>query len=81
MRSTLTRIGENSKMIITGDTKQIDIKIKRLSSLDTVIRMFSEKSGVGTLLFETKDIVEARTEKKHKDTRHTFLCHGSNTVP
>jgi phosphate starvation-inducible protein PhoH len=33
MRSTLTRIGENSKMIITGDTKQIDIKIKRLSSL------------------------------------------------
>jgi phosphate starvation-inducible protein PhoH len=28
MRSTLTRIGENSKMIITGDTKQIDIKNK-----------------------------------------------------
>jgi phosphate starvation-inducible PhoH-like protein len=30
MRSTLTRIGENSKMIITGDTKQIDIKIKTI---------------------------------------------------
>jgi phosphate starvation-inducible protein PhoH len=56
MRSTLTRIGENSKMIITGDTKQIDIKNKDYLR-DTVIRMFSEKSGVGTLLFETKDIV------------------------
>jgi phosphate starvation-inducible protein PhoH len=58
MRSTLTRIGENSKMIITGDTKQIDIKNKRLSSLDTVIRQW--KSGVGTLLFETKDIVRSK---------------------
>jgi phosphate starvation-inducible PhoH-like protein len=60
MRSTLTRIGENSKMIITGDTKQIDIKNKRLSSLDTVIRIFSDKAGVGTLLFETKDIVRSK---------------------
>jgi phosphate starvation-inducible protein PhoH len=57
MRSTLTRIGENSKMIITGDTKQIDIKNKRLSSLDTVIRMFSEKSGVGTLLYSKQRIL------------------------
>lgn len=60
MRSTLTRIGENSKMIITGDTKQIDIKNKRLSSLDTVIKIFSDKAGVGTLLFETKDIVRSK---------------------
>jgi phosphate starvation-inducible protein PhoH len=28
MRSTLTRIGENSKMIITGDTKIDILKIK-----------------------------------------------------
>jgi phosphate starvation-inducible protein PhoH len=43
MRSTLTRIGENSKMIITGDTKQIDIK--KTIFVDTVIRMFSENQS------------------------------------
>lgn len=57
MRSTLTRIGENSKMIITGDSKQIDIKNKNLSSLDTVVNMFSGKNNIGTMFFETKDIV------------------------
>jgi|TARA_R110000782_G_scaffold85889_5_gene166872 phosphate starvation-inducible PhoH-like protein len=72
MRSTLTRIGENSKMIITGDTKQIDIKNKRLSSLDTVIRMFSEKSGVGTLLFETKDIVRSKIVMMIEDEFDTW---------
>jgi len=57
MRSTLTRIGDNSKMIITGDTKQIDIKNKRLSSLDTVVSIFAGKPNIGTLEFQTKDIV------------------------
>jgi phosphate starvation-inducible PhoH-like protein len=57
MRSTLTRIGDNSKMIITGDTKQIDIKNKRLSSLDTVVTIFSGKPNIGTMEFQTKDIV------------------------
>jgi phosphate starvation-inducible PhoH-like protein len=57
MRSTLTRIGDNSKMIITGDTKQIDIKNKRLSSLDTVVSIFAGKPNIGTMEFTTKDII------------------------
>jgi phosphate starvation-inducible PhoH-like protein len=57
MRSTLTRIGDNSKMIITGDTKQIDIKNKKLSSLDTVVSIFSDKPNIGTMEFKTSDIV------------------------
>jgi len=57
MRSTLTRIGDNSKMIITGDTKQIDLKNKRLSSLDIVVNIFSGKENIGTMFFQTKDIV------------------------
>ena len=60
MRSTMTRIGENSKMIITGDSKQIDIKNRKLSSLDTVVRMFSNKIGVGTMTFEVSDIVRSK---------------------
>ena len=57
MRSTLTRIGDNSKMIITGDTKQIDLKNKRFSSLDIVVNIFGGKENIGTMFFETKDIV------------------------
>jgi phosphate starvation-inducible PhoH-like protein len=57
MRSTMTRIGEDSKIIITGDSKQIDIKNKKLSSLDLVVKLFSEKPGIGTMFFEKGDIV------------------------
>jgi phosphate starvation-inducible PhoH-like protein len=57
MRSTLTRIGNNSKMIVTGDSKQIDIRNKKLSSLDVVVSLFKEKSNIGTMTFSTKDIV------------------------
>lgn len=60
MRSTMTRIGENTKMIITGDSKQIDMRDKRLSSLDTVVKVFNDKQGIGTMFFETKDIVRSK---------------------
>ena len=67
MRSTLTRIGENSKMIVMGDTKQIDLKDKRLSSLDKVISMFEEKDGFGTMSFQVKDIVRHPIVKMIED--------------
>ena len=60
MRSTMTRIGEYSKMIITGDSKQIDMKNRGLSSLDTVVKMFNEKTGVGTMTFQVSDIVRSK---------------------
>lgn len=67
MRSTLTRIGENSKMIVMGDTKQVDLKDKRLSSLDKVISMFEEKDGFGTMSFQVKDIVRHPIVKMIED--------------
>jgi len=57
MRSTMTRIGTDSKMIITGDTKQIDMKNPKLSSLDLVIKLFENKDGIGTMYFSNDDIV------------------------
>jgi phosphate starvation-inducible PhoH-like protein len=67
MRSTLTRLGENSKMIITGDTKQIDIKNKNLSSLDIVSKLFKGKEGFGTMFFEVSDIVRSPIVKLVED--------------
>lgn len=57
MRSTMTRIGDNSKMIIMGDTKQIDIAKRATSSLSEIVRMFSNQSEIGVMQFERQDIV------------------------
>lgn len=57
MRTTMTRIGEDSKMIIIGDTKQIDLKNRHLSSLDTVMKIFNGKNQFGVMMFDRSDIV------------------------
>jgi phosphate starvation-inducible PhoH-like protein len=57
MRTAMTRIGDNSKMIIIGDTKQIDLKSKSHSSLEIVMNIFAEKSQFGIMQFERADIV------------------------
>lgn len=57
MRSTMTRIGTDTKMIITGDTKQVDMKNPKLSSLDIVVKLFVDKPGIGTMEFLRTDIV------------------------
>lgn len=57
MRSTMTRIGTDTKMIITGDTKQIDMKNSKMSSLDLVVRLFENKEDIGTMHFGVSDIV------------------------
>ncbi len=53
----MTRIGTDTKMIITGDTKQIDMKNSKLSSLDLVVRLFENKPDIGTMKFDVSDIV------------------------
>jgi phosphate starvation-inducible PhoH-like protein len=58
MRTLMTRIGENSKMIILGDVKQKDIRNKKESSLEVVIERFKEKEGFGIVeLRNPEDIV------------------------
>lgn len=57
MRTTMTRIGEDSKMVIIGDTRQIDLKNKSISSLDAVMQMFGSNPQIGTMHFVKADIV------------------------
>jgi phosphate starvation-inducible PhoH-like protein len=57
MRSTMTRIGDNSKMIIIGDTRQIDINKKDASSLEKILHMFAEQNEIGVMEFAREDIV------------------------
>ena len=52
----VTRIGENSKYIITGDLEQSDIS-KHKSGLEDAIKRFAGVHGVGLASFKEKDVV------------------------
>lgn len=56
-KSIITRIGENSKYIILGDTQQIDRKSKSNSILKKIIDLFKESPIVGTVEFLAEDCV------------------------
>jgi phosphate starvation-inducible PhoH-like protein len=54
-RTFLTRLGENSKIIMLGDTNQIDIKNKEESSLSILINMFKNTSNIGIVEMNDSD--------------------------
>ena len=54
-RTMLTRIGNNSKMILLGDTNQIDLKDKEKSSLSTLMDIFTETENIGTVKMDDND--------------------------
>lgn len=53
----LTRMGHGSKMIVTGDTSQIDLEDPRESGLVDAIRRLKRVGGVGFATLEKSDIV------------------------
>ena len=59
----VTRIGENSKYIITGDLEQSDIK-KHSSGLEDAIKRFAGVHGVGLASFKEKDVVRHSLVKR-----------------
>jgi phosphate starvation-inducible PhoH-like protein len=67
----VTRIGENSKYIITGDLEQSDIA-KHKSGLEDAIKRFAGIHGVGLAQFKEKDVVRhslvRRLLKRYKDS-------------
>ena len=67
----VTRIGEYSKYIITGDLEQSDIA-KHKSGLEDAVKRFAGVHGVGLAKFKEKDIVRhslvKRLLKRYKDS-------------
>jgi len=53
----LTRLGMGSKMIVTGDTTQIDLPRAVNSGLVHALRVLDGVKGIGKVEFERKDIV------------------------
>ncbi len=57
MKMFLTRLGMNGKMIITGDTTQIDLPRTVQSGLLQTLRILKGVKGIGVIEYEKKDIV------------------------
>lgn len=57
MKMFLTRLGDNSKMIITGDVTQIDLPRGIDSGLNDAIKILGDIGGIGFIEFKSSDIV------------------------
>ena len=57
MKMFLTRLGENSRMIVTGDPTQIDLPHGQRSGLSEAISLLSGLEGVGHVVFREGDVV------------------------
>ena len=57
IRMFLTRMGWNTKMIITGDMTQIDLPKSQLSGLVEALRILKDIEGIGVVELNRKDIV------------------------
>lgn len=57
IRMFLTRMGWNTKMIITGDMTQIDLPHEQRSGLRRALDILSGVEGISVIRFTQKDIV------------------------
>lgn len=64
LKMFLTRMGVNSKFIMTGDTTQIDLPRKSESGLLPAIRILGNIEGVSVIRFDERDIVRHKLVKR-----------------
>ena len=57
MKMFLTRLGENSKMIINGDLSQVDLPSGTKSGLREAVKILSNINDIGFVEFDEKDVV------------------------
>ena len=57
MKMFLTRLGENSRMIVTGDPSQVDLPHGQTSGLHEATRLLKNVEGVGHAVFTAQDVI------------------------
>jgi phosphate starvation-inducible PhoH-like protein len=82
MKMALTRMGENSRMVVTGDLSQIDLPKGVKSGLEDALETLKDVKGVGRIAFTHRDVVRHdlvarivdaydKRDAKRKATRNT----------
>jgi phosphate starvation-inducible PhoH-like protein len=57
MKMFLTRLGENSRMIVTGDPSQVDLPPGQVSGLAEAARLLADVDGIGHVTFKNEDVI------------------------
>ncbi len=73
MKMFLTRMGPDSKMIVTGDTSQIDLPPNQRSGLKEAVRILNQVKGIGFVELNERDVV------RHKLVRDIIEAYGKVT--
>ncbi len=64
MKMFLTRMGDNSKVFITGDPTQVDLPAKKSSGLIHSVRILNRIEDIGFMELTAEDVVRNRLVKK-----------------
>jgi phosphate starvation-inducible protein PhoH and related proteins len=57
MKMFLTRLGENSRMIVTGDPSQVDLPPGQTSGLSEATRLLGNVEGIGHIVYTAEDVI------------------------
>jgi len=64
MKMFLTRLGENSSMVVTGDPSQVDLLPGVDSGLQNAIKILEGIEGVSVVVFTEKDVIRNRLVRR-----------------
>jgi len=59
----LTRMGPNSKVIITGDQTQVDLPVRQKSGLSEALKILKNVKGIGIVKLSGKDVIRHKLVK------------------
>jgi phosphate starvation-inducible PhoH-like protein len=76
MKMFLTRLGANSKAIITGDITQIDLPVKTVSGLVQIQEILQNIEGIQFVYFTRNDVVRHKLVKDIIDAYDKFNATG-----
>jgi len=77
MKMFLTRLGPNSRAIVTGDVTQIDLPRKMSSGLVQVQEVLRDVTGISFVYFDRNDVVRHRLVKDIIDAYDRYTGSGS----
>jgi phosphate starvation-inducible PhoH-like protein len=78
MKMFLTRLGNNSKAIITGDITQIDLPTKTISGLVQIQDVLKKVEGISFVYFDKSDVVRHKLVRDIIDAYEKFKTNGDN---
>lgn len=83
MKMFLTRLGNNSKAVVTGDITQIDLPHGKKSGLKEVTKILKDIEGIETIRFSDRDVVRhhlvqeiVKAYEEYSKTKKTTENHG-----